>query len=92
MHNQTDQLGLGEVYQQMVVEVPEMPKMPELPEILDNPFSNHNQIELSLLIELSDLEKQAIPKQVQMPMESCEVEESDYEVQEMNQGIEFRFK
>jgi|LauGreDrversion4_2_1035121.scaffolds.fasta_scaffold347321_2 hypothetical protein len=42
MHNQTDQLGLGEVYQQMVVEVPEMPKMPELPEILDNPFSNHN--------------------------------------------------
>jgi len=47
MHNQTDQLGLGEVYQQMVVEVPEMPKrpempempkMPELPEILDNPF------------------------------------------------------
>ena len=39
MHNQTDQLGLGEVYQQMVVEVPEMPKMPE---ILDNPFSNHN--------------------------------------------------
>ncbi len=38
MHNQTDQLGFGEIYQQMVVEVPEMPKMPELPEPLDNPF------------------------------------------------------
>ena len=76
----------------MVVEVPEMPKMPPmpaLPEPLDNPFS---KIEMSILIEMSDLEIQAIPEQVQMPMESCEVEESDYEVQEMNQGIEFRFK
>ena len=47
---------------------------------------------MSILIEMCDLEIQAIPEQVQMPMESCEVEESDYEVQEMNKGIEFRFK
>ena len=41
MHTQTDQLGFGEIYQQMVVEVPEMPEIPsmsELPEPLDNPF------------------------------------------------------
>lgn len=30
MHNQTDQLGFEEIYQQMVVEVPEMLKNPEI--------------------------------------------------------------